>query len=213
VLEVSKQDLLQAKRFLYPNIVTTIRYEVIGLLGMKGVIFTEFFEMVEREFGMQMLEQIIDETSSLSGGSYTSVGTYAHTEMVGYAQALSRNTNTPVPDLVRHFGNYLAGSFHRGHSQHFDSCTSLFDMLKNVEEHIHVDVRKLYPDAELPVFSYQEVSERLFILDYESTRGFADLAQGLIEGVAKQYQEKITIARADHMLDGLHKSRFTITLL
>jgi hypothetical protein len=213
VVEVSKQNLLQAKKFAYPNIVTTIRYEVIGLLGMKGVIFTEFFEMVEREFGMQMLEQIVDETSSLSGGSYTSVGTYAHTEIVGYAQALSRNTNTPVPDLVRHFGNYLAGSFHRGHSQHFDSCTGLFGMLKNVEEHIHVDVRKLYPDAELPVFSYQEISETLFILDYESSRGFADLAQGLIEGVAKHYEEEIAITRVDHMLDGLHKSRFTITLL
>jgi hypothetical protein len=114
---------------------------------------------------------------------------------------------------VRHFGNYLAGSFHRGHSQHFDSCTGVFGMLKNVDEHIHVDVRKLYPDAELPVFSYQEISEALFILDYESTRGFADLAQGLIEGVAKHYEEKIAITRVDRLLDGLHKSRFIITRL
>jgi hypothetical protein len=180
---------------------------------MKGVIFTEFFEMVEREFGLEMLEQIIDETNSLSNGSYTSVGTYEHIEIVGYAQALSRNTDTPLPDLVRHFGNYLAGSFHRGHSQHFDSCTGVFGMLKNVDEHIHVDVRKLYPDAELPVFSYQEISEALFILDYESTRGFADLAQGLIEGVAKHYEEKIAITRVDRLLDGLHKSRFIITRL
>jgi len=180
---------------------------------MKGVIFTEFFEMVEREFGMQMLEQIIDETSSMSGGSYTSVGTYSHTEIIGYAQALSRNTDTPVPELVRHFGNYLAGSFYRDHSLHFDSFTGVFGMLKNIEDHIHVDVRKLYPDAELPVFSYQEVSASLFILDYESTRGFADLAQGLIEGVAKQYGEKIAITRVDRLLDGLHKSRFIITLL
>ena len=180
---------------------------------MKGVIFTEFFEMVENEFGIEMLEQLIDETSSLSDGSYTSVGTYPHTEIIGYAQALSRNTDTPLEDLVRHFGRYLAGTFHRLHSQHFDSCTGVFGLLKNIEEHIHVDVRKLYPDAELPVFSYQEISETLFILDYESTRGFADLAHGLIEGVAKHYEEKIAITRVDSLLDGCHKSRFTITML
>ena len=45
---------------------------------MKGIVFTEFFELVEDKFGLEVVQQIIDECKLESEGIYTSVGTYSH---------------------------------------------------------------------------------------------------------------------------------------
>ena len=47
---------------------------------MKGVVFTEFIEMVEDKFSADIADQIIEEADLPSGGVYTSVGTYDHAE-------------------------------------------------------------------------------------------------------------------------------------
>ena len=43
---------------------------------MKGVIFTEFLELVEKKFGLAMVDKIIGQSNLASEGIYTSVGTY-----------------------------------------------------------------------------------------------------------------------------------------
>ena len=45
---------------------------------MKGVIFTEFLEMVESHFSPEMADRIITAARLPSGGAYTAVGTYDH---------------------------------------------------------------------------------------------------------------------------------------
>ena len=49
---------------------------------MKGIIFTEFLEMVETEYGMDMVDRLIDSSKIASQGAYTSVGTYDHRELI-----------------------------------------------------------------------------------------------------------------------------------
>ena len=55
---------------------------------MKGVVFTEFIEMVENEFSPDLADTIITEAGLPSGGIYTSVGTYRHEEMLGSSTGL-----------------------------------------------------------------------------------------------------------------------------
>jgi len=57
---------------------------------MKGMVFTEFLEMVEDQFGFTMADKIISEAELASGGVYTSVGTYHHQEMVALVVNLSK---------------------------------------------------------------------------------------------------------------------------
>ena len=45
---------------------------------MKGIVFTEFLEMVEDKFSADMVDDIIDDCDLASGGAYTAVGTYPH---------------------------------------------------------------------------------------------------------------------------------------
>jgi Haem-NO-binding len=56
---------------------------------MKGVVFTEFLEMVEDRFSPEMADRIIEGAELASGGVYTTVGTYDHGEMIQLGVAVS----------------------------------------------------------------------------------------------------------------------------
>ena len=178
---------------------------------MKGIVFCEFVEMMEAEFTADMADEIISSTELESGGAYTTVGTYDHHEMLALVTQLSEKTGAPVPDLVRAFGRYLFGRFVELYPTFFEGVEGAFSFLDRIEEHVHVEVRKLYPDAELPTFATSRPNDVTMIMVYQSRRPFADLAHGLIEGCIKHYNEPINVESEDLSNDGRTHVRFTLT--
>ena len=154
---------------------------------MKGIVFTEFLEFVSSRHGDDMVDDIIDANPLASGGAYTAVGTYAHGEMVALCTSLAERTGQPAGDVIRAFGTRLSESFARDHPAFFRQATSYFDFLASVEGHIHVEVRKLYPDAELPSFDVTERTATRMVMEYRSPRRMGPLAEGLIAGSARQF--------------------------
>jgi hypothetical protein len=177
---------------------------------MKGVVFTEFLEMVEERFSEEVADQIIEACELPSGGSYTAVGTYDHGEMVQLVAALSAATGAPVPDLLRAFGRHLFHRFVGIYPQLFVGVRSAFDFLRGIETHIHTEVRKLYPDAELPRLECHEPAPDRMELVYRSSRPFADLAEGLIAGCAEHFGEDVRVTREVLPATHGHAVRFTL---
>lgn len=160
---------------------------------MKGIVFTEFNDMVESEFSPDMLDEIISECNLASAGAYTSVGTYDHNELVQMVDKLSQKSGIAVTDLVFAFGEHLAARFVVLFPSFFAEVDNVFDFMKSLDQHIHVEVKKLYPDADLPQFSFNDSNPSNLIMEYQSQRGFAHLAHGLMCGVIKHYNEPITV--------------------
>jgi hypothetical protein len=177
---------------------------------LKGIVFTEFLEMVENTVSEEVADRLLDECELESGGVYTSLGTYDHREMLTLVTHLSEISGTPVPDLVKVFGEYLLGRFVVQYPGFFQESHDSFDLLSKIENHIHVEVKKLYPQAELPTFDCQSEGSTM-ILTYTSKRPFADLADGLIRGCCAHYGEAMQIDRED--LPGVPGTgaRFTLT--
>jgi hypothetical protein len=176
---------------------------------MKGIVFTEFNEMVETQFSPELLDEVLEECNLASGGAYTKVGTYDHNELIQMVAKLSEKTNVPVDNLVFAFGEYLAKRFSVMFPTFFNESNCLFDFMKTLDNHIHVEVKKLYPDADLPKFSFDDSDPSCLIMEYQSTRGFSKLAHGLMEGVIKYYGESITIS-VEH-ISGDNHVRFHLT--
>ena len=164
---------------------------------MKGVVFTEFLEMVEDSFGFDVADNIIENADLPSGGAYTAVGTYHHSEMVQLVVNLSEETKTPVPKLLHAYGNHLFGQFVAGYGHFFDGITDTYAFMHGIHNHIHVEVRKLYPDSELPEFQHEIVNDKFMTLTYRSERGLADLAEGLLRGCFEHYGESVQIEKRD----------------
>lgn len=164
---------------------------------MKGIVFTEFLEMVEDKFSEDMVDDIIEDADLPSGGAYTSVGTYPHSEIVSLVVSLSNHSGIDVPTLIKTFGHHLFGRFSTLYPGFFPDGQEAFDFLESIENYIHVEVRKLYPDAELPTFDTQRDGEHKLIMLYQSKHPFATLAEGLIEGCLVHFRVEANVTAHD----------------
>lgn len=179
---------------------------------MKGIIFSEFIDMVDDKFSIETSERLIDEVKTHSNGAYTTVGTYDSQEMVDMVTKLSEITCIPVPDLLRTFGRHLLMRFAEIFPVFFEGVTSAFDFLPMVDSYVHMEVKKLYSDAELPSFICVSPSPGKIEMTYSSARKFQDLAEGLILGTADYFNECVDIKR-ESIPGDLSSELFIITKL
>ena len=177
---------------------------------MKGLVFTEFMDMVEDRFSVVVAETIVARADLPSGGAYTAVGTYDHKEIVALVVELAKETALDVPDLLEAFGDYLLTSFSESYPAFFQDFESAFDFLPTVQRHIHVEVRKLYPDAELPSLIADRTDPDRMILTYRSERGFAHVAEGLIRGCIRHFGDDIDLTVEDLSEGAGTKVRFSL---
>ena len=169
---------------------------------MKGIVFTEFIEMVEDKFGFEIADHIISKSELPSGGAYTAVGTYDFDEMLQLVTNLSQETSLEVPKLLNVFGNHLFERFYKIYPHFFEGNHSTFDFLSNIENYIHVEVLKLYPDAQLPTIDARMINTNTMELIYLSKRKMSDLANGLINGCINHFKENIEVKVKQIKKDG-----------
>jgi len=176
---------------------------------MKGIVFTEFLEMVEKEHGYEMVDALIEENDLPSGGTYTAVGTYSHSEMIDLLSSLSSKTATEIETLLHAFGKYIFDTFLSAYPGFFADIKHGFDFLQSIDGHIHKEVKKLYPDAVLPVFETEQ-GETSMKMVYHSDKKMSSFALGLIEKTMIHYGHQATIDREMIEEDG-SVVRFTIS--
>ena len=162
---------------------------------MKGMVFTNFLEMVEELFGIDVVDTIIDASDLPSNGAYTAVGTYPHTEMVALLQNLEKETKVPISELLVTYGSYLFGKLAAGYPVMLTDCHSSRDLLLRLDGVVHVEVAKLYPDAQLPRFKALELPNGDLEMTYLSERHLEDLAEGLLRGSLVHFNDNATITR------------------
>ena len=160
---------------------------------MKGIVFTQFFEMVVEKLGFELVDQLIEKTELATGGAYTTIGTYDHKELLALVGNLHHLTDIPVNDLLVSYGQYLFPRLMTISPGIVSQFGSSFELVSAVDSIIHVEVLKLYPDAELPEFRVIMNNEKEMQVTYTSCRPFAFLAQGLILGCSQYYNEKIAV--------------------
>ena len=165
--------------------------------------------MVEAKFGYEMVDELMTNSGLPADRAYTAIGTYHHSEIVGLVAGLSQRTNTPVADLLRAFGQHLFLTFAKVYGHFFEQAHDAFQFLESIEHYIHVEVKKLYPDAELPRFQTSRPAAGSLEMIYHSERSMGDLAEGLIVSCLEYFGEKAEIRRESIGDDG-RKERFLI---
>nr|WP_293836392.1 heme NO-binding domain-containing protein [uncultured Arsenicibacter sp.] len=160
---------------------------------MKGIVFTEFLEMVEAKYGYASVDRIIQRSNVPNDGAYTAIGTYSSHEMHQLLQSLCAEKNSTADEVLTEFGKHLFRVFLKNYPQLITASENSFHLLESVEGNIHVDVLKLYPDAELPRFHTTRIDETTLEMIYESDRRMSRLALGLILATAEHFQEQIRV--------------------
>ena len=167
--------------------------------------------MVESKYSADVVDQILKDSELASGGIYTSVGIYDHAEMISLLTELAKHTGLDTQALLCAFGEYLFGRFAALYPELFQATTSPLGFLSKVDDYIHVEIRKLYPDAELPEIECQSTRSGSLHMTYRSTRPFASLAEGLIRGCIAHYGAHVDVETVD-LSEGKRTSvRFLLT--
>lgn len=160
---------------------------------MKGLVFTEFIEFVEDKFGFEISDQIITASNLKSKGVYTAVGTYDFKEMQSLLMNLHKETKIPLPVLLETYGAHLFYKFVETFPQFVNKSKPLFHFISGIDQYIHVEVKKLYPDAELPKITMEKQTDRCVKLTYFSERRLGYFALGLLKSASVFFDEPVKI--------------------
>lgn len=179
---------------------------------MKGIVFTELLDMVAQRYGDNLVDDMIFDAAPPHGGAYTSVGTYPHTELVDLVNSMSRRTGSSVDTLLEVFGLHLFGRFYVSYPKFMDQVTDPLDFLMGIETVVHSEVRKLYPDAQLPEFEVSRTSSTQIVMNYRSAHDFSSLAVGLLKGCAQHYGCTFNVQRSTpDRIDNKVMVQFTVS--
>lgn len=179
---------------------------------MKGLVFTTFYDYCETTYGEDFLDEVIAGAQLPHQGAYTSVGTYPFSEMTSLITALVAKSGEDLKPTLEAFGAHCFGTWVKSWPAQFDG-KCLFDVLASIDDFHEQEVRKLYPDAELPSFKVETRSPDRLVLGYHSCKPLADLAVGVITGAADYLQEPVRISSENAKGDSGNYVRIEINRL
>lgn len=170
---------------------------------MKGIIFNLLEDVVTQEYGEAAWDGLLDAAGV--DGAYTAVGSYPDEEFVHILGRMPESFGTDEPELLRWFGSRSIPLLASRYPFFFDNHESTRSFLLTLNDIIHPEVRKLYPDAEVPVFDFDArdgADERRLVIGYRSRRRLCALAEGFVDGAATYYGETARIEHPVCMLRG-----------
>lgn len=177
---------------------------------MKGLVFVELIKMAETMLGEATVDDVLSKLDIPSGGSYTSVGYYSCDELIKLVNAFSEISDIARPELERVFGHWVMDAFKKGYPAQFENHQTAFEMLASIENQIHVEVRKLYPDAELPSLTTTTESDKLMKIEYQSSRPLAHFCLGLVERCIDLYGETASVELIKYQAHDAKKATISV---
>ncbi len=159
---------------------------------MKGVIFNIVKSFVEDNFGEKAYEELIEQSNLKSNGIFIGPATYDDSDFFELATQATNKFSVSMNDLQKMLGKY---SFPKLATMcpHF---VEIYDhpkaFLKTIEDVVHVEVKKLYLNANTPTFRYEDNSDDSLMMEYMSERQLCFFLDGLIDGVSDYFKQPIS---------------------
>jgi len=116
-----------------------------------------------------------------------------------------------VPEALYAFGRFCFPKLAEKYPLFVEPHNHPKPFLKTIESVIHVEVKKLFEDAEPPGFIYDDPAADRLIIKYRSKRKLCKFMEGLIDGVADYYKSPIQYKQRVCALDGGDVCEFELT--
>jgi hypothetical protein len=167
-----------------------------GHIAVKGVIFNLLAGAVCDEYGEDAWDELLDRAGL--EGAWTSVGSYPHKDLLRVVAEAATMWQWTHDDVIRWFGRSALPRLASAYPTFFDGHTSAFPFLRTLNEVHHLEVLKIYPDADLPVFTFDPPrEERVLTMRYSSARALCTFGEGLIHGAGDHFGERLTVEQPE----------------
>jgi hypothetical protein len=152
---------------------------------VKGVLFNIVEDVVDDTLPEDSWDLALERAHV--AGAYTSLGDYPDAELGAIVSALSERTGLEPADVLRHAGRHGFAHLATRHADLLAGVDGLGPLLGQLDDVIHPEVLKLYPEAAPPTFTVHEDDPGRWTVRYRSSRGLCHLAEGLVLGAADHY--------------------------
>jgi hypothetical protein len=176
---------------------------------MQGIIFNALEEFVLENAGMEVWNSVIDD-SGVVNGAYTSGVIYDDSEIVALASTLCEKLDIPLNDGVKFFGVFLFDFLLKRVPIELKNYQTSQQLLADLEDVIHRDVKRLHSDAYTPFLEYTPSTESKGVLIYRSKRKLCSVAEGLIQGMAKHFSQEVTLSHSQCMHDDHNECKWDL---
>ncbi len=177
---------------------------------MKGVVFNLLEAFVVENWGEQTWEDLLDLCPLRTKEPFVGPGTYPDEDLVALAVKASEILGVPLPDALRAFGRFAFPKLGAAFPTFLEPYDNAATFLRSVESVIHVEVRKLMPEAVTPRFEYAEVGPDQLRITYRSRRQLCFFMEGLLQGVADHFGTTIAFSQSRCMHAGADACDFDI---
>ncbi len=159
---------------------------------MKGVIFNLLESAVCDAYGEDTWDELLDRAGL--EGAWTSVGSYPHQDLLRVVAEAAVMWDWSQDDVVRWFGRAAIPPLARAYPAFFAGHGAAFPFLRTLNDVHHLEVLKIYPDADLPVFAFDPPRDpQVLTMRYSSERALCTFGEGLIHGAADHFGETLSV--------------------
>jgi predicted hydrocarbon binding protein len=180
--------------------------------GVNGIIFMEIAKFARFRLGDQAWSQVIAQ-AGVPSRIYYRVADYPDEEAVALLAALSAMMGEPVAAVLESLGEFIAPDLLRMAQFWIKPEWKTVDLIANTESTIHEVLRKEGSRVDPPRLQCRRTGPREVVVIYDSPRKMCALAKGIITGVARHYEQKVSITQPACMLEGASSCELIVTVL
>lgn len=175
---------------------------------MKGVLFNLVEDVVTETLPPDAWDDILERAGV--DGAYTTLGNYPDQELGSIVGATATHAHLSEADTLRLSG--LLGFKHlaRRAPHLLDGLDDWRTVLKSLDNIIHPEVRKIYPDSDVPGFEAVDDGDSLMVT-YTSKRNLCALADGLMKGTGDWFGVSLNVSHESCVHDGDEACKMRVT--
>lgn len=167
---------------------------------MHGRVIFQLTSHIIRFYGLDIWN-LVQQEADLSSKLYSASQIYPDEEFMTLIVSLSKLTGTDKSEILERFGDDMITGMFKLYGIHFNSAWTTFDFLENLD----MTISNAFPSSSGIVHPKLSIIHNIpdaMTLTYCSPRHLCEMVRGIIRGLARHYDENITVAESQYMQNG-----------
>ncbi len=180
---------------------------------MYGVIFDFLRDyVIQNHGGKQTWETLLQASGQSVHKIYFPVTEYPDEEIVAIAKVAAEALSLPLPAVLEDFGIFTGKKLMTFYHMYvFSNEWKTFEVIEHAGKSIHHYIHKHNPARKPPQLSAERLSDNELMIHYYSARMMCPVVKGIVQGLARHFNEAFDIYEEQCMYHGASECVFRVT--